>query len=184
MPISEVDWRLVALAAVLVAWWAVSAVNQYRAGAWTVRLRRHVPFALIPLWTFFAPNPARADSRLVWREECGGCWGTWRELHFGYGAPRSRWLLNPQLIQNKAVTDLANSLLRVRPRMDDRGMLLSGTYVTLLSLVLSQPRPRDCAAMQFALVRTAWSARSRQIDVVFVSEEHALGDVSADVRAS
>jgi hypothetical protein len=168
--------RLVALAAVFTVWWAISAANQYRVGAWTVRLRRQIPLSLIPLWTFFAPNPARADSRLVWREEGDDGWGGWRELHFGYAPVRSRWLVNPELIQNKAVTDLVNSLLRVRPEGDERTTLLSAAYVTLLSLVVAQPRAAGCAAVQFAIVRTSRVTRERRVAIAFVSEVHALAD--------
>jgi hypothetical protein len=129
---------------VLAAWWLVSACNQIRSGALTLRLRRQVPLGLIPSWTFFAPNPARADSRLIWREGRESAWIGWRELHLGFAPVRSRWLVNPELILNKAVSDLVGSLLRVRADMADRGALLSSAYVTLLSLVVDQPRPAEC----------------------------------------
>src|SRR6478672_8690402 len=147
--------HLVVLAAIFVAWWAISACNQVRAGALTSRLRPHIPLGLVPLWTFFAPNPARADSRLVWREEQDGAWGGWQELHFGFAPASSRWLVNPEMIQNKAVSDLANSLLSVRPEMGERGALLSSAYVALLNLVIAQPRSARCTAVQFAIVRTS-----------------------------
>jgi len=176
------DFRLVGIAAVFVAWWAVSALNQVHSGALTVRLRRHIPLNLIPLWTFFAPNPARADSRLVWREERGGEWGAWRELHVGFAPARSRWLLNPELIQNKAVADLVSSLLRVRPAMRDRTALLSSAYVSLLNVVVAQPRRTGCSSIQFAVVRTARASAARRVEVAFVSEVHDLANAPAHVR--
>jgi hypothetical protein len=84
------DWRVTLLAGVLAAWWLISALNQIRAGAWTLGIRRWLPAGVIPLWTFFAPNPARADSRLVWRDERAGVWQEWRELHFPFGSPATR----------------------------------------------------------------------------------------------
>jgi hypothetical protein len=176
------DLRLTALTAVFAAWWAISACNQIRSGAWTFRLRRHIPLGLIPLWTFFAPNPARADSRLVWREEHGSEWSAWRELHFGFAPASRRWLVNPQLILNKAVTDLVGSLLRVRPELDDRTALLSSAYVALLNIVVAQPRRAGCSSIQFAVVRTSGGPLARRVDVVFLSEVHDVADMPAHVR--
>jgi hypothetical protein len=171
------DPRLVVLAAVFAAWWVISALNQIDSGALTVRLRRHIPFGLIPLWTFFAPNPAKADSRLVWRVEGGIGWEPWQELHFGFAPARSRWLVNHRLVQNKAVTDLVNSLHRVpRTAMADRTALLSSAYLALLGLVVAQPRPCGCTSIQFAIVDSCKSSSSRQVQVVFLSEVHSLAD--------
>jgi hypothetical protein len=175
------DFRLIALATVFVVWWAMSACNQIHTGALTVRLRRHVPLGLIPIWTFFAPNPARADSRLVWREERHGQWSGWQELHYGFAPAASRWLVNPELIENKAISDLVSSLLRARPDADDRSMLLSSSYVTLLSFVVRQPRSPECSSVQFAIVRTSRVALARQVNVAFVSEIHDLAGASANV---
>jgi hypothetical protein len=176
------DPRLVVLAAVFAAWWVASAVNQIDSGALTLRLRRHIPFGLLPLWTFFAPNPAKADSRLVWRVEGGSGWQLWQELHFGFAPARSRWLVNHRLVQNKAVTDLVNSLHRVpRSAMVGRTALLSSAYLALLGLVVAQPRPVGCTSIQFAIVNSSRSSSSRQVEVVFLSEVHDLAECPDDV---
>ena len=169
------DVRLNAIAAVFAVWWAISACNQFQSGAWTLRLRRYIPFGLIPLWTFFAPNPASADSRLIWREEHGSKWDCWRELHFGFASTRSRWVVNPELILNKAVADLVRSL-HVCPEQRDRSLLLSSAYVTLLSIVLAQSRWTGSSSIQFAIVRTSVGTHARCIDVSFLSEVHEIGD--------
>ena len=168
------DVRLNAIAAVFAVWWVISACNQFRSGAWTLRLRRYVPLGLIPLWTFFAPNPARADSRLIWREEHGSRWDCWRELHLGFAPAKSRWLVNPELILNKAVVDLVSSLLRVRLEQQDRSALLSSAYLTLLSIVLTQPRRTGSSSIQFAIVRTSAGTHARRVDVAFLSEVHDI----------
>jgi hypothetical protein len=175
------DLRLNALAAVLAVWWVISACNQIHSGAWTLRLRRHIPLGLIPFWTFFAPNPARADSRLVWREEHDSQWGAWRELYFGFAPAGSRWLVNPELILNKAVTDLVGSLLRLGPELEDRTALLSSAYLTLLSIVLSQPRQTGCSSIQFAIMRTSGSSLARRVDPVFLSEVHDVTQLPTNV---
>ncbi|HEX7176983.1 MAG TPA: hypothetical protein VF240_17120 [Pyrinomonadaceae bacterium] len=178
------DIPLLTIAAIFAVWWAISVCNQFRSGAWTLRLRRHIPLGLIPLWTFFAPNPARADSRLLWREEHGNEWGVWRELHFGFAPASSRWLVNPELIPNKAVTDLVGSLLRVRPKREDRSALLCSPYLTLLSIVLAQFRRTGCSSIQFAIVRTSTDFPARRVEVVFLSEVHDTADSVTHVYSS
>jgi len=169
------DWRWVGLAGLFALWWGVSALNQVHSGAWIWRLRRHVPLGLIPLWTFFAPNPARADPRLVWREEFDGQWEDPREMHFGFAPIGSRWLLNPQLILNKAIADLVRSLLTLDTDGVGRSLLLSPPYITLLSMVSSQPRRAGCSGIQFAIVRTSGTIAARQVETIFLSEVHSLG---------
>lgn len=177
MPAPANDPRLAALAALFVAWWAVSAVNQIGAGRLTRGVRRRLPFGVIPFYTFFAPNPARADSRLVWRAGDGSAWDGWQEVHFGRTPPAVRWLVNPHLVENKAVTDLVNSLHRLDPEtVADRTALFSSAYLGLLGLVETQARRTGRREVQFAVVETAWGARERSLRVVFLSEAHALGD--------
>ena len=138
------------------------------------RVRRHIPLGLIPLWTFFAPNPARADPRLVWREEFDGIWEGVREAHFGFGARSSRWLLNPQLILNKSISDLVRSLLTLDTDDEGRSLTLSPAYITLLRIVMEQPRRPGCSGVQFAIVRTSGAGRSRKTETVFLSEVHSI----------
>ena len=174
-----------AISAIFVVWWAVSALNQFHSGAWTHRLRGHVPFGLIPLWTFFAPNPARTDTRIVWRaEQAEGGWSGWREIYFGYAPVWRRWIVNPEMTFNKAVNDLVNSLARVRPETSERGILLVSSYLTLLSLVEAEAATDRPEAVQFAVVRTAIGAEARDFSIVFLSEPHAAGGTLAHVQQS
>ena len=175
--------RVALLAYVLAIWWVISALNQIRAGALTLRVRRALPVGVVPLWTFFAPNPARADSRLVWREERGCAWQEWRELHFHFAPPSSRWLFNPTLVLHKAVSDLTAGILRVAPAMSDRTALFSAAYLATLNIVLEQPRSAHCSAVQFAIVRTSRVGGLRRMEIAFVSEPHTVCD-SVDVLAS
>jgi hypothetical protein len=173
--------RVVALAVVLAAWWTLSALNQFRSGAWTVGARRYIPLALVPLWTFFAPNPARSDSRLVWRDEVDGRWGAWEELHFGFAPVHRRWLFNPELIENKAVSDLSGALLSLAAEFGPRGFLLTSSYVALLSVLLSQSSAPSRTGIQFAVVRTNIALEKRRLDVAFVSEVHDAREPVAHV---
>lgn len=166
------DPRLVALAAVFVAWWSVSACNQIHSGRWIWWLRRNVLFGLLPLWTFFAPNPTRADARLVWRAGNGEDWSSWQEVHFGFAPSRSRWLLNPSLILNKTIADLVDSVIRLRPERDDRRRLLGSGYMMLLALALNECNKTGCESVQFAIARTSRGHPARKVAIAFLSEVH------------
>jgi hypothetical protein len=162
----------VAISIVFAAWWVISAFNQFYSGAWTRRLRGHIPLNLIPLWTFFAPNPARADTRIVWRLEDADGWRGWREMYFGFSPQWRRWIINPELILNKAINDLVSSLAANRDDPSGRGVLFSSGYLTLLSLVAAEAVSERHKAVQFAVVRTAAGAVERNLNIVFVSEAH------------
>ncbi len=163
----------VAIAVVFAVWWVISAFNQFHSGAWTFRLRCHIPLGLIPLWTFFAPNPARADTRIVWRVEHAHGWSGWQEMYFGFAPAWRRWIINPELTFNKAVSDLVRSLTPVHPDSSDRSVLFSSGYLTLLSLVHAEAASQSRHAVQFAVVRTAIGAATRNLDILFLSEPHA-----------
>jgi len=172
----------VALSAVFVAWWVVSAFNQFHSGAWTLRLRRHIPLGLIPLWTFFAPNPARADTRIVWRVEHAHGWSGWQEMYFGFAPAWRRWIMNPELTFNKAVNDLVGTLTRVHPDPSDRSVLFNSGYLTLLSLAHAEAASQNQHAVQFAVVRTAIGATARDFNIVFLSEPHAICGTAVHVH--
>ncbi|GAA3710759.1 hypothetical protein [Gordonia hankookensis] len=165
-------------AIVLGAWWVVSAIHQIDSGRWTRRIRRRIPLGLLPGWTFFAPNPARSDSRLIWREYVDGAhggWLPWKELHFGFAPPHRRWLWNPELVLNKAISDLANNLPSGDEETASRTTLISASYVVLLSAVVRQVENPETVAIQFALVTTSWDGADRHNAVSFLGEEHDLG---------
>jgi hypothetical protein len=175
------DLRFATLATIFVLWWAISVVNQVRTGALTVRLRRQLPFGLIPIWTFFAPNPARADYRLVWRGEWEDRWAGWQEVHFGFAPALTRWMINPQLVQNNAVTDLVGTLQRMRPEARDRTVLLSSAYLTLLHLVITDSCHDDYKFVQFAIISTSTHAPQRLIEPIFLSEIHSTARAPQNV---
>ena len=164
--------RVVLLTVVVIAWWTLSALNQFKGGAWTAGVRRYLPRVVVPIYIFFAPEPPRADSRLVWRDEVDGRWGQWQELHFGFAPLYRRWLFNPEVIESKAVSVLTDALLTLGSVLGPRGFLLTSPYVALLSVLTCRSRARSATGIQFAVVRTNIASQRRCLDVAFVSEVH------------
>ena len=95
---------------VLGAWVFLTAVNQF-SGSWTRALRRVDVLSLIPVWTFFAPNPVLTDSRLYYRTIApDGAVSVWEEIHPPGNRTSVAGLWNPQKRATKAVFDMVRFL--------------------------------------------------------------------------
>ena len=157
-----------------VAWFAASIVNQFRMG-WWVRLARYDVFGMLPKWTFFAPNPGTYDHHIVFSDRVGGAAGEWKELLPCEVDLRWRWLWNPLRCANKGISDLAGAIARnVQATRDEPlAITVSGSYLSILSVVMSQPySPALPTARQFAVIRTCGFGDTREVKVAFVSEVH------------
>jgi hypothetical protein len=170
----EALWTVI-VAGVFVAWFAASVVHQFSPAFWRRAVRSDV-YGLLPRWTFFAPNPAREDTHVVYRDLTDGRWSEWQALT---PAATSRWLRNPPRYPRKAAIDLANGLRRVTSRYGatPRAILLSNPYIGLLHWVIAQRASRGATHRQFAVVLSTVVAVEDEPDmnVLFVSEVHRVG---------
>src|SRR4051812_27831403 len=106
------DLATAAAAAIAVAMLVVTAVVQHHGSRFGRWLKARDAFALIPAWTFFAPNPGTSDTRLLWRQQYGG--GATSPWHEAF-PPRSslvRGLWNPEKRIRKAITDVGPMVAR------------------------------------------------------------------------
>ncbi|MBV1855727.1 hypothetical protein [Catellatospora tritici] len=174
----------VVLSMILSAWWLASAVNQIEGWSVVKRLRRWDGLSLLPRWTFFAPNPAQADVRLLWRDEVAGSWLPWQEYRTPFGSRWCRWIYNPDLVPNKAIHDLSESIAKTATNLGDRTVTLSAPYLALLAIVMDLPTSAGTQSREFAIVRTAGLAGQRMLEVSFVSDPHVVETLQAcaDVR--
>ncbi len=164
-----------AVGVVLALWFVASVVHQVSPEWWRRRVRSNA-FGLLPRWTFFAPNPAREDTHLVFRDRQGDHWSPWQALTPAPAVRRWRWVWNPQRYARKATVDLANGLRRQRLRHAEspRALLLSHSYVGLLRWVASQPATAGVTHRQFALVTSEGHGTDQRLELLFLSEEHRL----------
>jgi hypothetical protein len=163
------------VAIVLGLWFVASVVHQV-APLWTTRFVPHELFGLLPRWLFFAPNPARDDTHIVYRDRRHSEWCSWQVLTPAIGTRRWRWVWHPQRYPTKAATDLVNGLRRSLNVHGDepRAILLSNPYLALLHWVTAQPLEAGVTHRQFAVVTTRGFADEEALDVLFVSEAHRL----------
>lgn len=65
---------------ILMGWLAASILNQFRF-SWFQRFRQYDSFSLLPIWSFFAPNPGQSDYHLVFRDrQHDGSHSEWSEI--------------------------------------------------------------------------------------------------------
>jgi hypothetical protein len=154
---------------ILGAWFVGSVVHQ-------LGLIRSDRFGLIPRWTFFAPNPGREDTHVIFRDKENGRWCSWQTLTPAASRPAWRWLWNPQRFPRKAAADLANGMRRSASHLKEvpRALLLSNSYVAILRWVMEQPRSRESTHRQFAIVTSRGFAEQQHLDILFLSEPHIV----------
>ena len=130
---------------------------------------------MIPVWTFFAPNPGTNDVLLLYRDKLStGAVTDWREVPFRAGVVRAVW--NPEKRLQKGLTDLGNALRRYaadhleRPEL----ILLHPGFITLLNFVSRQPHAPSTAFTQFAVARSEGNYSETPADVMFLSTFHRV----------
>jgi hypothetical protein len=151
-----------------------TAAAQFR----TLRLERWARsrdvFLLLPMWTFFAPNPGTTDARLLWREALGSRHlGPWHEL----SPPRShpmRAIWNPNRRIQKAIA-VAGGLLAHAGESESTTLTIP--YLLLLNYVAAQTGSPHAIARQFAVVRTSGESPAfDEVRMVALSRWHAVGE--------
>src|SRR6185436_18257319 len=96
---------------IYVVWVAATIANQFHSRC-PVWLRAVDVFGLIPVWTFFAPNPGMTDYYLLYRDRLpDGSFDNWRNVELkgsDNGVRLGLW--NPEKRKHKALSDLMSVL--------------------------------------------------------------------------
>src|ERR1043165_8847499 len=101
----------VAAIVILGLWLLVSALHQLKYRGFVSVLKRHDHFALVPAWSFFAPNPGTTDLHLLYRDKLlDGNITLWRQVRLHSSFERCFW--NPDKRLQKGIADMGNDLHR------------------------------------------------------------------------
>lgn len=138
-------------------------------------MRRWDPLGLIPMWWFFAPNPARGDFYFLYRDRLrDGAVTDWTEIQ----AARRRWwnmAWNPGRRQRKALFDIVTALAARAQETTDVTIQVSLPYLALLNYVSRLPRSAASESTQFIVMQTDADAPDEP-RAVFMSRLHRLSD--------
>lgn len=157
-------------------WFALSVLNQFHL-AWFEHVKKWDAFALLPIWTFFAPNPGQSDYHCVYRDRLAdGSLDRWIEVDLCEPRTPVSFIWNPQKRTKKVLSDLVASLLNGTTAEDrDRPeIVFSLPYLLLLNVVSNLPRDDRAQARQFVLVETFGFRPTAQPRLLLKSDFHAF----------
>lgn len=143
----------VVVVGVYIIW--VSATVAYQFHSWCPKwLKMLNIFGLIPIWTFFAPNPGMTDFYLLYRDRLAdGSLDNWRNLQLKDSANGARLALwNPTKRKHKALSDLVNSLAEFVTLRGGDNIFVSVPYILILGVVTARPHSLGTSATQFLLL--------------------------------
>jgi hypothetical protein len=184
-------WILqIAVVLLLGGWLVVSAANQRKdTRRWVRRITNVDICALVPIWTFFAPNPGDSDTHLLFRDrDQGGRSTCWREVPLA-GRRSIVDLWNPARRIHKAIVDVAFDLSRpddadpdhasddaAGKQVVNKRRVISFPYLLILNYVSRLPGDFGAEQRQFAIARTPGLLGRDQPQVLMVSAFHRLGE--------
>jgi hypothetical protein len=134
-------------------------------------------FAIVPSWTFFAPNPALVDYHIVYRcrLSTGNC-TAFKEVR---SCKHQRRLIdgawNPNRRYIKAMHDLISELVALSRELTESEIKFSTPYLTLANFILASSVEQHTQSCQFAIIVSYGFASSEEPSLLFLSEFHSVG---------
>jgi len=149
---------------------------------WLRTLKDRDVAALLPAWTFFAPNPGVTDTRLLWRDlRPDATASAWHEVL----PPRAsllRAVWNPRKRQGKLITDAGAMVARMAAENPDNiAVLVSMPYLVILHGVCAEPSSPMAVARQFLVLQTDSDG---EFAPRVLSKWHALADSTRGTAAA
>lgn len=140
---------------VFIVWFVVTILCQPDGWKLAQRIRAFDHLGIIPLWTFFAPNPGKQDYHLLYRDKLhSGVLSDWVEVDLQEERYVYSCFWNPDKRDKKVLSDVVQNLISLHgsPQADHRSLPASLPYLTVLKLVCTQQRIRtESTYRQFML---------------------------------
>jgi len=160
-------------------WFGVSVINQHKRWRRVIsKISSRDICSLVPIWTFFAPNPGRTDLYLLYRDrDIEGNISAWREMRL---TSRNSWLRlwSPSRRIQKGIVDLAPNFTKDKVENLQQSVskrhTLEFQYLLLLNYVCNEPVDFRAQMRQFALARTNGHDSEDQPNVIFLSAFHQI----------
>src|SRR5688572_2750444 len=139
-------------------------------------------YSLVPIWTFFAPNPGRSDLYLLYRDrDEEGQISPWREIKM---PSRKSWLSlwSPKRRIGKGIVDLSPEFTKgtgFQPKEPvGKKQVLGFPYLLILNYVCSRPIDFRAHMRQFAIAKTEGHGTEGNPVVIFLSAFHVLDHIT------
>lgn len=159
-----------------VVWVAATAANQFHSWCPTW-LRALDIFGLIPVWTFFAPNPGMTDYYLLYRD-CllDGSFDNWRKVELKPSENGLRLAIwNPAKRKQKAFSDMVSALIRLANERKVEALIVTVPYILILNFITSRPHSLGANSTQFMVMEHGGFSRDPERSrVLMMSGIHRL----------
>ena len=129
------SYAAIVVVTIYVVWGAATIANQFH--SWCPMWLRAVDlFGLIPIWTFFAPNPGMTDYYLLYRDRLpDGSFDNWRKVELKESENGFRLALwNPTKRKHKALSDIVSSLMKLANHRGSDGLIVTVPYILISEL--------------------------------------------------
>jgi hypothetical protein len=159
----------------LAAWFAASVLNQF-SFRWFDRIRQRDAFSLLPIWSFFAPNPGQSDYHVVYRDRrADGSVSGWNEMDISDTRRPYSWLWNPEKRSKKVITDVVAMVAEASQSPGGAtGLVLSIPYLLVLNVVNHLQAEPAATHRQFLIVETYGFVPVEPARALLQSDFHAL----------
>jgi hypothetical protein len=159
-----------------VVWCAATIANQFdsRCPDW---LKAVDVFGLIPVWTFFAPNPGMTDYYLLYRDRLpDGSFDNWRRVELRPWENTFQLALwNPTKRKQKALSDIVSALIRLAKDSKPEELIVTVPYLLILNFITSRPHSLGTNGTQFmVLEHDGFSGDPERSRVLVMSGIHRL----------
>ena len=161
-------------------WLALTVSCQFEHHTVTQFVRTFDVLNLIPIWTFFAPNPGKQDYHLLYRDKTrGDAVGDWIEVDLQEERHLLSCLWNPDKRDKKVLSDVVQDLITLLQagagQTDNRFLVLTLPYLTILKAVCIRERRRpEAACRQFMLAGSHGFNSGKDPDFILLSLFHPL----------
>ena len=160
---------------ILGAWLLLSILAQFSHFVWMRWLRDRDYLALIPTWSFFAPDPGIGDLQLFYRDKLfDGQFTHWEVVAFR-NSSFLRVIWNPEKRRRKAIINACLLLLQIANNHSQRKMVfVTVPYRLILMYITAMPCSKLSHARQFLIAQTFGYYPTQKAEVLFVTQIHEL----------
>jgi hypothetical protein len=171
-----VSYAAIIVVIIYVIWGAATVANQFH--SWSPTWLRAVDiFGLIPIWTFFAPNPGMTDYYLLYRDRLpDGSFDNWRKVDLKQSENGFRLALwNPTKRKHKALTDMVSLLITLAQHRSGEELIVTVPYILILNFITLRPHSLGTNGTQFmVLEHSGFSGEPERNRVLMMSAIHRL----------
>ncbi len=166
------------ISSIFIIWFIATIIVQFRNSKLEQIIKPHDQLALLPLWTFFAPNPGVNDYHLLYREDYeDGSRSAWQEIEINEKRSFSTCFWNPSKRGKKVISDVIQTIIPLITRYKDnpRALMFSLPYVLILNTIMKEKFVlTESKRRQFVLTATSGYEESEDPKIVLVSEFHPI----------